>query len=191
MYKCRCYLSAVGGTSAPNPQSVLACASKQTKQNMSRVGVFSVTSFHSLVCCRETFKRDRHLKEAYKVKRSKSSVGYSRLKSALMSSLKISDSSAARNIREQHSPTLSKKDSPGGDDHGDNCSLVSDMSEWRLMGNFVRVELPGRGSTVVPLKEDMTFIDVVVAVASKRQLDPDLYFVMFGVERESQIGKLT
>lgn len=184
--KLQCYLSAVGGSSPPNPQHVLACASKHTKQNMSRLGVFSVTSFHSLVHCREKLRREGH-----RTKRSKSSVGYSRLKSALMSSLKITDSSTARNIREHHSPKLARKETSADSDHSDNCSLVSDISDWRLMGNFVRVELASHGSTVVPLKEDMTFIDVVCAVANKRQLDPDMYFITFGVERESQIEYYT
>jgi hypothetical protein len=73
LYKLQCYLSAVSGCSPPSPQHVLASASKTTKQNMSRLGVFSVTSFHSLVCCREN--GGTHLGTGVKVKRSKSGAG--------------------------------------------------------------------------------------------------------------------
>ena len=74
LYKLQCYLSAVSGCSPPSPQHVLASASKSTKQNMSRLGVFSVTSFHSLVCCREN-AGNTHLGTGAKVKRSKSGAG--------------------------------------------------------------------------------------------------------------------
>jgi hypothetical protein len=113
-------------------------------------------------------------------------LGYGRLKSALMSSLKITDSSTATKVREQHSPKVTRKEN--AEDQKDDVSMVSDMSDWKQMGNFLRVELPGHGSTVVSMKEDMTFQDVVLAVTSKRQLDPEMYFVMFGVDKESQIG---
>ena len=113
-------------------------------------------------------------------------LGYGRLKSALMSSLKITDSSTAAKVREQHSPKLTHKENE--EDQRDDISVTSDMSDWKQIGNFLRIELPGHGSTVVLMKEDMTFYDVVRAVTNKRQLDPEMYFIMFGVEKQSQIG---
>ena len=115
-------------------------------------------------------------------------LGYGRFKSALMSSLKITDSSTAAKVREQHSPKLTRKENE--EELRDDISMFSDMSDWKQMGNYLRVELPGRGSTVVSMKEDMTFQDVVHAVTNKRQLDPEQYFMMFGVEKQSQIGNL-
>jgi hypothetical protein len=73
LYKLQCYLSAVTCCSPPSSQHVLASATKATKQNMSRLGVFSVISFHSLVCCREN--GSTHLGTGVKVKRSKSGAG--------------------------------------------------------------------------------------------------------------------
>lgn len=188
-------MSAIGSPS-PNPQDVLACATKQTKQNMSRLGMFSVLTFHALIFFRESAKVDVHLKTAQKVKRSKSTLRYTRLKDALKSSFKITDSSAVRSLRERHSPRSSspkssgKVEKSGLSEQGDDPSVVSGLSDWRFMGNYVRVELPSRGSTVVPMKDDMTFLDVVSSVARKRHLDGDLYFVVFGVEREAQVGML-
>ena len=103
-----------------------------------------------------------------------------------MSSLKITDSSTAAKVREQHSPKLTHKENE--EDQRDDISVTSDMSDWKQIGNFLRIELPGHGSTVVLMKEDMTFYDVVRAVTNKRQLDPEMYFIMFGVEKQSQIG---
>ena len=188
-------MSAIGSPS-PNPQDVLACATKQTKQNMSRLGMFSVLTFHSLIFCRETAKADGHLKTTQRLKRSKSTLGYTRLKDALKSSFKITDSLAARSLRERHSPrsfspkSSRKVEKSGLSEEGVDPSVVSGLSDWRFMGNYVRVELPSRGTTVVPMKDDMTFLDVVSAVARKRHLDADLYFVVFGVERGAQVGML-
>ena len=105
-----------------------------------------------------------------------------------MSSLKITDNSAATKLREQHSPKPTGRESE--DEQRDDISMISDMSDWKQMGKFLRVELPGHGSTVVSMKEDMTFQDVVLAVTNKRQLDPEMYFIMFGVAKHSQIGNL-
>lgn len=115
--------------------------------------------------------------------------GYGRLKSALMSSLKITDSSTASKVREQYSPKLARRHSEEGTaTQRADTPIVSDISDWKQIGNFLRVELPGHGSTVVSITDDMTFQDVVQAVTKKRQLDSEMYFIMFGIEKHSQIG---
>ncbi|KAM4713396.1 rho guanine nucleotide exchange factor TIAM2 isoform 1-T3 [Anableps anableps] len=53
LFRLRCYLSSLQGSELPNPKSLLAVASRPSKTTLGRLGVFSVSSFHALVCSRE------------------------------------------------------------------------------------------------------------------------------------------
>ncbi|KAM9354625.1 rho guanine nucleotide exchange factor TIAM2 isoform 2-T2 [Pholidichthys leucotaenia] len=61
LFRLRCYLSSLQGGELPNPKSLLAVASRSSKSILGRLGVFSVSSFHALVCSRdaETLQRRR------------------------------------------------------------------------------------------------------------------------------------
>ncbi|XP_048240466.1 protein still life, isoform SIF type 1-like isoform X4 [Haliotis rufescens] len=52
-YRFRCYVASLQGTELPNPKVLLANASKATKTTLGRLGIFTVTSFHALVCARK------------------------------------------------------------------------------------------------------------------------------------------
>ncbi|KAL5009978.1 hypothetical protein ScPMuIL_012283, partial [Solemya velum] len=52
----RCYLASLQGSELPNPKVLLANASKTTKTTLGRLGIFTVTSFHALVCARKPLK---------------------------------------------------------------------------------------------------------------------------------------
>ncbi|XP_068454792.1 rho guanine nucleotide exchange factor TIAM2-like [Clinocottus analis] len=53
LFRLRCYLSSLQGGELPNPKSLLAVASRPSKSMLGRLGVFSVSSFHALVCSRD------------------------------------------------------------------------------------------------------------------------------------------
>uniref|UniRef100_A0A087YBJ9 TIAM Rac1 associated GEF 2a n=1 Tax=Poecilia formosa TaxID=48698 RepID=A0A087YBJ9_POEFO len=53
LFRLRCYQSSLQGSELPNPKSLLAVASRPSKASLGRLGVFSVSSFHALVCSRE------------------------------------------------------------------------------------------------------------------------------------------
>ncbi|XP_038150217.1 T-lymphoma invasion and metastasis-inducing protein 2 [Cyprinodon tularosa] len=53
LFRLRCYLSSLQGSELPNPKSLLAVAGRPTKTTLARLGIFSVSSFHALVCSRE------------------------------------------------------------------------------------------------------------------------------------------
>ncbi|XP_070843998.1 rho guanine nucleotide exchange factor TIAM2-like [Chaetodon trifascialis] len=61
LFRLRCYLSSLQGSELPNPKSLLAVASRPSKSMLGRLGVFSVSSFHALVCSRDevTLRRRR------------------------------------------------------------------------------------------------------------------------------------
>ncbi|MEQ2157265.1 hypothetical protein GOODEAATRI_000168, partial [Goodea atripinnis] len=53
LFRMRCYLASLQGGELPNPKSLLAIASRPTKTTLGRLGVFSVSSFHALICSRD------------------------------------------------------------------------------------------------------------------------------------------
>ncbi|XP_061537071.1 rho guanine nucleotide exchange factor TIAM1 isoform X2 [Phycodurus eques] len=52
LFRFRCYLASLQGGELPNPKRLLAFASRPTKLAMGRLGIFSVSSFHTLVAAR-------------------------------------------------------------------------------------------------------------------------------------------
>ena len=53
------------------------------------------------------------------------------------------------------------------------------------MGNFLRISLDNNQSTVIPLHNEMTVLEVIENTCSKRQLEPEAYFLKLGVEDSS------
>ena len=102
-FQIRCYLSAVEGSTSPNPQSLLTYVSKTTKQFLAKLGMFSVASFHAFVSVREAVGEPPP--KANKNRRGRGTVG---LKSKLMQSLKLTDHSVVSAIRSKHSPRLKR-----------------------------------------------------------------------------------
>uniref|UniRef100_A0AAR2ISH6 TIAM Rac1 associated GEF 2a n=1 Tax=Pygocentrus nattereri TaxID=42514 RepID=A0AAR2ISH6_PYGNA len=49
LFRMRCYLASLQGSEPPNPKSLLAAAGRPSKMALSRLGIFSVSSFHALV----------------------------------------------------------------------------------------------------------------------------------------------
>ena len=99
-YRLQCYIAAIRGSQLPNPQTLLACVSRSTKQILSRMNIFSVMSFHAVVSARDP-STDEEVRTRNKAKRSASSVG--KLKSALLTSLRISDAASVKAIRDRYS----------------------------------------------------------------------------------------
>ncbi|XP_077205053.1 rho guanine nucleotide exchange factor TIAM2 isoform X2 [Paroedura picta] len=53
LFRMRCYLASLQGGELPNPKSLLAAAGRPSKTALGRLGIFSVSSFHALVCSRD------------------------------------------------------------------------------------------------------------------------------------------
>ncbi|KAJ7988887.1 hypothetical protein DPEC_G00313850 [Dallia pectoralis] len=53
LFRMRCYLASLQGDELPNPKSLLAAACRPSKSALGRLGIFSVSSFHSLICSRD------------------------------------------------------------------------------------------------------------------------------------------
>uniref|UniRef100_A0AAR2JL86 TIAM Rac1 associated GEF 2a n=1 Tax=Pygocentrus nattereri TaxID=42514 RepID=A0AAR2JL86_PYGNA len=87
LFRMRCYLASLQGGELPNPKSLLATASRPSKAALGRLGMFSVSSFHALICSRD---------EATLRKRSLSLSQRSRRRKGVFSSLKGLDSLTIR-----------------------------------------------------------------------------------------------
>uniref|UniRef100_A0A4W4G711 TIAM Rac1 associated GEF 2 n=1 Tax=Electrophorus electricus TaxID=8005 RepID=A0A4W4G711_ELEEL len=57
LFRIRCYLASLQGTETPNPKNLLAVAGRPSKMALSRLGIFSVSSFHALVCGKTLTRR--------------------------------------------------------------------------------------------------------------------------------------
>uniref|UniRef100_A0A8P4GEW5 T-lymphoma invasion and metastasis-inducing protein 2 n=1 Tax=Dicentrarchus labrax TaxID=13489 RepID=A0A8P4GEW5_DICLA len=94
LFRLRCYLSSLQGSELPNPKSLLAVASRPSKSMLGRLGVFSVSSFHALVCSRD---------EATLRTRSRTLSGGNLRRRGLPSSLKALDGLSRRRRDDRHS----------------------------------------------------------------------------------------
>eukprot|EP00112_Aurelia_sp_Birch-Aquarium-sp1_P015853 Seg3542.1 transcript_id=Seg3542.1/GoldUCD/mRNA.D3Y31 product="Protein still life isoforms C/SIF type 2" protein_id=Seg3542.1/GoldUCD/D3Y31 len=179
VFRYRCYLAAVQDSAVPNPQSLLRCVSRAVKHTLSKLGVFSVASFHAFVSARESLAEP----PAKPQKTRRKLKGATGLKSKLLQSLKIVDDKVVEGIRNKHSPAVKRKESGNtASDSGDNDSVRSHMKErrdtWGKLGNFVQIQLPNNQTTMIPLVDRMTVRQVIQSSCEKRHLQPADHFLM-------------
>lgn len=68
------------------------------------------------------------------------------------------------------------------EDESESRSLSSSHSDWKSLGNYLRISLPNNQSTVIALQKEMTADDVVLNTCEKRQLEPRAYFLKLGIQ---------
>ncbi|KAJ8008875.1 hypothetical protein DPEC_G00082980 [Dallia pectoralis] len=71
LFRMRCYLASLQGTELPNPKSLLAVAGRPSKSTLGRLGIFSVSSFHALICARDEATLQRHCRSFSRGARNK------------------------------------------------------------------------------------------------------------------------
>lgn len=69
----------------------------------------------------------------------------------------------------------------------ESSSLSSSHSDWKNLGNFLRISLDNNQSTVIPLHNEMSILEVVENTCSKRQLNPEAYYLKLGLEDDSGV----
>uniref|UniRef100_A0A8C7UDA0 TIAM Rac1 associated GEF 2 n=1 Tax=Oncorhynchus mykiss TaxID=8022 RepID=A0A8C7UDA0_ONCMY len=94
LFRMRCYLASLQGSELPNPKSLLAVAGRPSKTTLGRLGIFSVSSFHALICTRD---------EATLRRRCQSLSRGTRNKRGIFSSLKGLDSLTKRSKEKRQS----------------------------------------------------------------------------------------
>ncbi|XP_072314330.1 rho guanine nucleotide exchange factor TIAM2-like [Eucyclogobius newberryi] len=177
LFRMRCYLASLQGGELPNPKSLLAIASRPTKTTLARLGIFSVSSFHALICSRdEAILRRRSL-----------SLTCRQHKRGLFSSLKGLDNLTRRG-REKRPSASQIFD---GDCVGQPCNFPPRSSE-RLdvlssiysmsppeggVGDSAAdmvmcVHMPDSLTVQIPVRTEQTAADLLSVACKVKQLDP-------------------
>uniref|UniRef100_A0A7N8Y6S8 TIAM Rac1 associated GEF 2 n=1 Tax=Mastacembelus armatus TaxID=205130 RepID=A0A7N8Y6S8_9TELE len=159
LFRMRCYLASLQGGELPNPKSLLAIASRPTKTTLGRLGIFSVSSFHALICSRdEATLRRRSL-----------SLTYRQRKRGLFSSLKGLDNLTKRG-RDKRPSASQRLDvltsiysmSPPEGGVWDNISCATEVLTCVYMPDGLTVQ--------VPVKRDQAAADLLSAACKVGRL---------------------
>ncbi|XP_026155401.1 T-lymphoma invasion and metastasis-inducing protein 2 isoform X2 [Mastacembelus armatus] len=183
LFRMRCYLASLQGGELPNPKSLLAIASRPTKTTLGRLGIFSVSSFHALICSRdEATLRRRSL-----------SLTYRQRKRGLFSSLKGLDNLTKRGRDKRPSASQIFESDAGGRTYAlpprsterlDVLTSIYSMSppEGGVWDNIscatevlTCVYMPDGLTVQVPVKRDQAAADLLSAACKVKQLDPGLH----------------
>ncbi|XP_010775044.1 T-lymphoma invasion and metastasis-inducing protein 2 [Notothenia coriiceps] len=183
LFRMRCYLASLQGGELPNPKSLLAIASRPTKSTLGRLGIFSVSSFHALICSRdEATLRRRSL-----------SLTYRHRKRGLFSSLKGLDNLTKRGRDKRPSASQIFESDAGGQTYAlpprsterlDMLSNIYSMSppEGRVWDSISTatdvltcVYMPDGLTVQVPVRRDQTAADLLSAACKVKQLDEGLH----------------
>ncbi|XP_048830750.1 rho guanine nucleotide exchange factor TIAM2 isoform X2 [Brienomyrus brachyistius] len=196
LFRMRCYLASLQGGELPNPKSLLATASRPSKMALGRLGIFSVSSFHALICSRD---------EATMRKRSLSASQKIRSKRGLFSSLKGLDNLTKRGREKRPSVSQIFDSNAGG-----QLSLFPPSSSERLDGlaNLYSMEpleghpwdsspemltyvyMPDNQAITVPIKPDHTVKDMLALACKVQQLEASLHGlrVRGGADQEAGVA---
>ncbi|XP_063353394.1 rho guanine nucleotide exchange factor TIAM2 [Pelmatolapia mariae] len=180
LFRMRCYLASLQGGELPNPKSLLAIASRPTKTTLGRLGIFSVSSFHALICSRD---------EAT-VRRRSLSLTHRQRKRGLFSSLKGLDNLTRRG-RDKRPSVSQVFESDAG---GQSCALPPRSTErldvltsiysmsppegglWDSVSSatdaLMCVYMPDGLTVQVPVRRDQAAADLLCAACKVKQLDP-------------------
>ncbi|XP_072558999.1 rho guanine nucleotide exchange factor TIAM2-like isoform X1 [Paramormyrops kingsleyae] len=178
LFRVRCYLASLQGGEPPNPKMLLAAASRPSKATLGRLGIFSVSSFHALVCSRDELTLRR---------RSRSQSHGTRGRRGLLSSFKGLDTLTRRG-RDKKQPVsqVLEKNSEGQV----GCLLACNFEEQKLDGlanhysiappegnlwdNSLKTSVYFLDNQVinVTVKHDHTVADMLSLACKVRQLDP-------------------
>ncbi|XP_026536101.1 T-lymphoma invasion and metastasis-inducing protein 2 [Notechis scutatus] len=197
LFKMRCYLASLQGGELPNPKSLLAAASRPSKMALGRLGLFSVSSFHALICSRD---------EAALRKRTWSLSQRLWSKKGLFSSLKGLDT-LARKAKEKRPSITQIFDSSGG--HGipgtqlpQNCSNSAEKvdeflnvyysapenaSKENIWDIQSLVRYPDGEGVMLTLKPNHKINDVLILACKIKQMEPRHY----GLQLRRFIGENT
>ncbi|KAM4625439.1 rho guanine nucleotide exchange factor TIAM2 [Polymixia lowei] len=183
LFRTRCYLASLQGGELPNPKSLLATAGRPTKTTLGRLGIFSVSSFHALICSRD---------EATLRRRSVSLTCRQR-KRGLFSSLKGLDNLTKRGREKRPSVSQIFESSTGGQPYRlppssterlDVLTNIYSMSPpeggaWDGGSGAAEaltcVYTPDSLTVQVPVRRDQTAAELLSSACKVKQLDPGLH----------------
>ncbi|XP_014911785.1 T-lymphoma invasion and metastasis-inducing protein 2 isoform X2 [Poecilia latipinna] len=185
LFRMRCYLASLQGGELPNPKSLLAIASRPTKSTLGRLGVFSVSSFHALICSRdEATARRRSL-----------SVTCGQRKRSIFSSLKGLDNLTKRGRDKRPSVAQVFESDAGGQTYmlpprsTEKLNMLTriysmsppDGGIWdnvdAASDTLTCVRMPDGLTVQLSIRKHQTAADLLCAACKVKQLDPGLHCI--------------
>ncbi|XP_061157572.1 rho guanine nucleotide exchange factor TIAM2 [Syngnathus typhle] len=181
LFRMRCYLASLQGGELPNPKSLLAIASRPTKTTLGRLGIFSVSSFHALICSRdEATLRRRSLSRTFR-----------KHKRGLFSSLKGLDTLTKKGKRVSASQIF--ESDAGGQAHvppPKNTEGLDGLTSMYSMpppevgvwdsnnctpGMLTCIYMPDGLQAQVHVRSEQKATDLLLEACKAKGLDPDLH----------------
>uniref|UniRef100_A0A8C0FQ55 TIAM Rac1 associated GEF 2 n=1 Tax=Bubo bubo TaxID=30461 RepID=A0A8C0FQ55_BUBBB len=159
LFRMRCYLASLQGGELPNPKSLLAAASRPSKLALGRLGIFSVSSFHALICSRD---------EAALRKRTLSLSQRVRNKKGLFSSLKGLDTLARKGKEKRPSHQVD-------DFLNVYCSVPESIQKESAWETQTYVHFCDGQGVALTLKPEHRVEDVLSLACKMKQLEPRHY----------------
>ncbi|XP_055729030.1 rho guanine nucleotide exchange factor TIAM2-like [Salvelinus fontinalis] len=203
LFRMRCYLASLQGSELPNPKSLLAVAGRPSKNTLGRLGIFSVSSFHALICTRD---------EATLRRRCQSLSRGTRNKRGIFSSLKGLDSLTKRSKEKRQSVSQVVEGQSVGVHAGhvfnhSSSERFDALAKMQLIappkGNPwyssletpVCVNMPESQTVTLHIKPDFLVSDVLSLACKDRHLDPSQHCLrvrrLVGQDTETSSPALT
>ncbi|XP_033124075.1 protein still life, isoform SIF type 1-like isoform X2 [Anneissia japonica] len=182
-YRLRCYQASLQGSELPNPKTLLACVSKPTKTSLSKLGYFSVSSFHSMVSARAPIGMQGHFSKP----KSKNWFGTLRRGDSAKNRPTILSPAGGDDNQTTESNTQENEDehenimngSHHQDEHEELPRCESSLSDINCDGMTIKIKLPDNHSVMATIKPGMTVQDLLVSSCSQRQMDYHNFYVRF------------
>lgn len=183
LFRMRCYLASLQGGELPNPKGLLATASRPSKTALGRLGIFSVSSFHALICSRD---------EATLRKRSLSLAQRGRSKRGIFSSLKGLDNLTRRGREKRPSASQTLETEPDvpanylppySSERLDSLANLYSIAppeggQWNdCIETQVCILMPDSQVFILPLRQGRTVVDALALACKAEHLDPSLHFL--------------
>ncbi|XP_076873915.1 rho guanine nucleotide exchange factor TIAM2 isoform X2 [Brachyhypopomus gauderio] len=182
LFRTRCYLASLQGSETPNPKGLLAVAGRRSKMALSRLGIFSVSSFHALMCTRAEVSLKRRWCTQPRGTRARQGIFSSQKGLDSLSKHDGEKRPSLSQIFEGHPPGIlghpstqscsERLDSfgkphptapPGG--HSWDCGTES----------LLTVYMPDDEAVRIPVKQDFLVADILSLACKERRLDPALH----------------
>ncbi|XP_059908013.1 rho guanine nucleotide exchange factor TIAM2 [Gadus macrocephalus] len=203
LFRMRCYLASLQGGELPNPKSLLATAGRPSKAALGRLGIFSVSSFHALICSRDeaTLRRRR--------RRSSVTLASRQRKRGLFSSLKGLDNLTLRGRDKRPSVSQIFESTSGGQPYClppaerlDVLTNIYSMSPpeggvWESSSGsagseaLAHVRTPDGLTLQLPIRADLTAAQLLASACKVKQLDAGLHGLrLHGPTGRAEEGRL-
>nr|XP_013999522.1 unnamed protein product [Salmo salar]XP_013999524.1 unnamed protein product [Salmo salar] len=204
LFRMRCYLASLQGSELPNPKNLLAVAGRPSKTTLGRLGIFSVSSFHALICTRD---------EATLRRRCQSLSRGTRNKRGIFSSLKGLDSLTKRSKEKRQSVSQVVEGQSVGVpavhilNHSSSEQRLDALAKMQLtappkgspwyssLQPPVCVNLPESQTVTLHIKPDFLVSDVLSLACKDRHLDPSQHCLrvrrLVGQDTETSSPALT